>query len=190
MPLTENQNKRLAIIDFETQSTHQNATVLSLGITHFKAGFISSVIELAKNTKSWNFDTAPQMHRHVEQATMTWWDQQSKIAWEHHRAEPLLHPQDILIELAQYIKDNNIEYLIGNGIGFDNVLLKNLCEDFGINYPIAYWGDLDLRTIRWLSSLEKPDFPKDLVPHIAEHDCIAEAIMFQKMFLEIFNEFG
>jgi len=183
--LTENQNKTLAIIDFETLSTHQNAQVLSLGITYFKAGVISTITELAKNTKSWNFDLSNQIHRHVKESTREWWTEQNPITWTHHRTEPLLQPREILHELKAFVAKNNIEYIVGNGIGFDNVLLKNLCEDYNVPYPVEYWGDLDLRTIRWLTTLETPEFPQQLTKHVAEHDCIAEAIMFQKMFLDI-----
>jgi len=181
----EDRAAKLAVIDFETLSTAQNAQVLSLAITWFYAYRVDSIYTLRKQTKSWNFATAPQYDRHVDASTEDWWQEQSKFAWDAHRTEPLLHPSIVLTQLSEYCQTNDITYLVGNGIGFDNVLLKNLCEEFDKGYPVAYWGDLDLRTMRWLSDHEKLDFPQDLTPHIAADDCIYEALMFQKIFQEL-----
>jgi len=184
---TEDQNKNLAILDFETLSTRQNAVVLSMAVTVFNVHNENPIGILLQDTMFWNFNTIAQNNRDIEESTLEWWEEQSKEAKDHHRQEPLWHPKEALIDLTKYLKDRKTKYLIGNGIGFDNVLLKNLCQEYGVDYPVPYWGDLDLRTMRWLTDMKKPEFPKELTPHISSHDTVAEAIVFQQYYEDIKN---
>ena len=180
------QEKILGVIDFETQAVTANATVLSLAITAFKAGDTNTVLELSKKTVYWNFSLEDQvLHRDVDQSTLTWWSQQSEKAQAHHRAGELLPPVEVLKKLIQAVQHLKITYLVGNGIGFDNVLLANLCQQYKVRYPTAYWADLDLRTMRWMANCEVPQFPKELTAHIASHDTIAEAMVFQAYYKDI-----
>lgn len=182
---SEDQQEIIAVIDFETLSTAHNAQVLSLAITWFKAGMVNTIYQLQQQTVSWNFRLEGQEHRKTDEDTKQWWAEQSEEAQNAHRMLPLYHPETVLQLLQNYVDEHNIVYLIGNGIGFDNVLLKNLCEDYNVNYPVKYWGDLDLRTLRWLSTMERPEFPGDLVKHIASNDTIVEALEFQKYYSHI-----
>ena len=53
-------------------------------------------------------------------------------------------------------------FLWGNGILFDNRIIKNKCKQFGFEYPIYYRNDMDVRTI-----LEMAVFKEGLADQIA-----------------------
>lgn len=184
---TVDQAARVAIIDWETGDTKATAKLFSLGITWFYAADINTVEELKQNTAHWNLQLGPQKHRTLSKGTLVWWSQQSKEAKDAHRKPPLIHPVQMIEELITFIKKNKITYLVGNGIEFDNVKLKNLCEEHNMPYPVQYWGDLDLRTMAWMSDAQKPSFPSELTAHIAHHDTIAEAQTFQILYKDIKN---
>ena len=169
----------LAIIDFETLDLIPTSKILSLAITFFDQTKISTVQKLKKSTKFWNIDISHQPDRTECASVIKWWEEQSDEAWEAHRIAPLLHPRQMLIKLQEFININKITHLVGNGLTFDNNILNNLCKEFKIDYPIPFWGDLDLRTLAWLANIDKPEFPKELTKHIAQNDTIAEAIAFQ-----------
>jgi len=182
---TMDQAANIAIIDWETGDTKSTSKLFSLGITWFKAADTNTVSELKQNTMHWNLQLSPQKNRTLSKSTLYWWSQQSETAQKAHREPPLVHPVQMIEELTTFIKKNKIAYLVGNGIEFDNVKLKNLCEAFNMPYPVQYWGDLDLRTLSWLSDIEKPAFPLELTAHIAQHDTIAEAQTFQTLYKNI-----
>ena len=184
---TYDQETNIAIIDWETGDTKSSAKLFSLGITWFRAANTNTIEELKQNTAHWNLQLAPQKNRTTSKSTLAWWSQQSKKAQKAHREPPLVHPVQMIEELIAFVKENKIAYLIGNGIAFDNVMLSNICFEHNMPYPVKYWGDLDLRTMAWLSDIEKPPFPLELTAHIAHHDTIAEAQVFQALYKDIKN---
>lgn len=185
---TYDQQANIAIIDWETGATTDMAKLFSLGITWFRAADTNTIEELKQNTKHWNLQLGPQKNRVIAKQTLYWWSQQSKEAQNAHREPPLVHPVQMIEELLEFVKKNKIAYLVGNGIEFDNVKLKKLCEEYKMPYPVKYWGDLDLRTMSWLSNAEKPPFPTGLTPHVAHHDTIAEAQVFQALYKDIIKK--
>ena len=50
--------------------------------------------------------------------------------------------------------DSNNVFLWGNGILFDNKLIQNKMNQYGIKYPIFYRNDRDMRTIVELAALK------------------------------------
>lgn len=184
---TMDQAARVAIIDWETADTASTSKLFSLGITWFYAADTNTISELKQNTAHWNLQLGPQKDRTASPSTWQWWSQQCEAAKKAHREPPLLHPKQMIEELIEFVKVNKIAYLIGNGIEFDNVKLKSLCEEHNMPYPVQYWGDLDLRTLAWMSDADKPTFPAELTAHIAHHDTIAEAQVFQHLYKDIKN---
>ena len=45
-------------------------------------------------------------------------------------------------------------FLWGNGILFDNRIIKNKCRQFGLGYPIFYRNDMDVRTIMEMAAFK------------------------------------
>ena len=82
---------------------------------------------------------------------------------------------------AQREKDKKCELLFwGNGILFDNCLIRAACERNGFEYPIKFWNDRDLRTLLMLASLKSGvsektikdrAVDKNLEAHDAMNDC-------------------
>lgn len=66
--------------------------------------------------------------------------------------------------------DKKCELLFwGNGILFDNNLIKACCERNGIAYPIKCWNDRDLRTLLYLAS-KKSNTPEKVLRERAKRD--------------------
>lgn len=64
--------------------------------------------------------------------------------------------------LSQFTKPGNYMYLWGNGILFDNKMIQSQLESIGLDYPVFYRNDRDLRTLVELASLRLGMSEKDL----------------------------
>lgn len=169
----------LAILDFETLGLHPNTVVLTAGLTWFDPDKEYTIDQLLNQSIEIPFDINSQKTRTIDGDTIKWWSLQNNdaraAAFNNGTTYDL---KDGALLIKEFITQHNIEGLIGNGAGFDNVILKNICNQVGIDYPIHYGMDLDLRTMKWISGMDKPDFPKELTPHKASHDSVYEARCF------------
>ena len=55
------------------------------------------------------------------------------------------------------------------------MILKNVCSYINRDYPVKFWQDYDLRTMKLMAGNPRLDWPNGLVKHYALHDVIAEA---------------
>jgi len=165
-----------AVIDFETRSLKLNAYLLSAGITSFELEQTNTWEEL--ETNSWHivFDNRGQDDRTSDYDTVSWWKEQPEKTFALATQGELTYPLQVgMFRLAEYIKQNKVEYLIGNGCTFDNMIFRHACREAQIDYPLPYWADLDLRSMKLLAGRPNIVFPKDKIPHYALHDAIFEA---------------
>ena len=181
--LNNHSNDRLAIIDFETLDTCSSTQILSIGATWFNPTEISGWTTLMEQTFTKN--VKEQTNRTFSRDTIKWWMQQDKevqnIAFSNTYA---VSTSTMLAEFHQWLLDNKISYLVGNGVGFDNAIYQSLCEDNNIKTILPFWADIDMRTMKWLYNI-KPEWPEHLTPHIAYHDSIYEARQFQEIYSKL-----
>lgn len=172
---------KCAIIDWETCSTENNAKVLAVGMTAFDIQVESTIDELKANTFSINITNEDQDGRHVSKDTMEWWSQQSDEAKADLETPPKVSLTAALLKIVNFCKEHEVQHLIGNGENFDNAILADACKQCGIDYPVAFWQDADLRTMKLMAGLSnsKAVFPKGLIPHKASDDAIFEAMVAQ-----------
>ena len=83
-------------------------------------------------------------------------------------------------------------YLWGNGVLFDNRLIKNKCQQYGIEYPIHYRNDRDMRTIVELAAyktgFESEYAYRESFPNIGKkHDAFDDVTFQVKVLCKAFD---
>ena len=170
---------RACIIDWETLSTLPTAKVIAVGLTAFDLTVESTIDELRATTESFNIDSGSQSDRHICPDTFEWWTKQSDEA-KAALLDNQLNIKEALSRIISFIENHKIQYLVGNGSTFDNAILADLCREHGIDYPVEYWQDMVLRTMKLLAGMNgKAKFPEGLTKHIAADDAIYEAMVAQ-----------
>lgn len=161
----------LTVIDWETLGLRADTKVLSLGAATFD---ITKATKLSKYYAK--IDLADQKNRSEDQSTIDWWAKQSDAAKD--AAFDLTNAVSLrqaIGGLTAHILHNNSQGIIGNGIRFDNNILADACEELKMSYPVMYWSDFDLRTMKLMAGIDRPAWPQGLIPHHALHDAIYEA---------------
>lgn len=167
--------------DIETLGTDSDSTIIQIAAVAFD-------ITTGK-IHTW-FNQTANIHKNegplkVTAGTLKWWMKTNPellrelLDGEHSSEDMLRNFHDWL---GQF-KDEDM-YLWGNGILFDNKMIQHQFESIGLNYPIFYRNDRDVRTILELASqkMNQPertirqfvtDMPrqKELVKHNAIDDC-------------------
>ena len=166
--------------------------MLSCALTAFDIKETNTWEELEANSVYVIFDKRGQSMRTRSEDTMSWWKQQTDLAWNLTTIpndEDYTYPLHCgLLKINSWIKRNKIDSLVGNGINFDNAILSNICDQTKEPYPLPYWSDLDLRTMKAFAKCEKLNFPKDKLQHYALHDSIYEAMCAQAYYNSIHSE--
>lgn len=139
------------MVDLETMSTANNASVMAIGAVKFSL-----------NTKQDQFSADQMFYTaidlqssedaglHISADTIRWWMTQSKEAQDvmrDMRRKSL--PSALNAFLSWYPKD---AYLFGNGATFDNIILRNAFKAVNIGYPVSYRYDVCYRTIAKMHS--------------------------------------
>ena len=79
----------------------------------------------------------------------------------------------------------------GNGNMFDNAIMRDLYDDYGMQYPVRFWEDLDMRTLKRVWNLICNVVSKDKLPtnkgvaHNALDDAKIQVLQCQQMFKEL-----
>ena len=144
------------MVDIETLGKSDNTTVIQIGACCFN-------IETGEIYGEFNelADISKIKDMPVDGDTMCWWmknkDTLEKILKS--GCDNQLTQKDMFERFAYWVdklihsvgKEN--VFLWGNGILFDNRLIKSKMEQYGITYPIFYRNDRDMRTIVELAAL-------------------------------------
>ena len=171
-----------AVIDLETLSTRPEAVVVAIGAVKFDPFGDSRGASFMALGDSQIFyrtiDHALQPHRKTSTETLAWWCEQSLEV--QRLTFPLPHQAGTVAQTLRDFADwmKGVEYLWGNGAAFDNAILRSLCADYEVPYPIGYRGDMDLRTLHLCAG--KPEKPLFVgIQHYALHDAFNEALIIQ-----------
>lgn len=188
-----------AMLDIETLSTESNAVVLSIGVALFNLTELSEPEDLPVYLVYLNLDDQLAAGRHISAGTVLFWMQQNdeareKITKTRHKASA---SDEALKAVFQFMKRHRVGKVWGNGNTFDNTIIRSLAADFDVDYPVAFWADLDLRTLAYAHSRsigqEKPWRPKpvelglpdDFVKHHAVDDALYQALLAQRLYAEL-----
>lgn len=177
----------VATIDMETLSTEHNAALLSIGavICDFNTG--QQVDTFYANITP---ESSIAAGLDVSESTKAWWAKQGQAAQDVLSVDqrPL---RDVLVDFTQWLAGHGVQYAIGNGPRADNQWLESACKAVGMQSPIKYWGDLDMRTLTFIGThilgLDHWHNTFKGVKHNALHDAINEAEFCNAVFQKLIN---
>lgn len=144
------------MVDIETLGNEMNSTIIQLACVPFdiETGAIyedeifNEIADIEKN------EIAPE----VSASTLKWWLKTDKELFTRLLNSGSLSTEDIIGLFHRQVKEwqsrvgiRNV-YLWGNGILFDNQMIKYQMEAIGLYYPVHYKNDRDVRTILELAS--------------------------------------
>ena len=172
------------MIDIETLDTRPTAKIIQIGAVVFNAA------EQGIDGVRFIGNTVCLDRRYTEsEATIEWWDKQSKEAKRGLRFPPVEPIHDVLQELAQVIEfefaDRDFR-VWAKGADFDFPILKNAFEtEFGagLEMPWKYNRQNCCRTVFKLFPEIKLVEPK--VAHNAMRDAVAQAETIQNIYAHI-----
>ena len=131
--------------DLETQDTVPSAIVVSIGACVFdpNSDFIAEKVFYAVP----NRELQELRGRTSSESTMNWWATQSAEARAVFEA-PQTDPRRVLVNLADYISQFNIEGVWGNGSDFDNTIMASFYNSYSIAPPWKFWKNRCHRTMK------------------------------------------
>ena len=135
------------MVDIETLGTDVESTIFQIAAVIFdvKTGNLSgSFNKIADVSLNENLDMA------VNGSTLKWWLSQPDDLFRRLLERGDISSSQLIQEFYDWLKIltwSGDVYLWGNGATFDNVRLKYHFEREGLEYPIAYDRDRDMRTV-------------------------------------------
>lgn len=172
----------VAVVDLETLGKSAGAVIASIGVVIVDVGQRMGIVD------EFYSRVALSQGRLREADTLAWWEQQkvkNPEAWVEvfsSGARPSLHY--VLEALAKFLGRHFDQVgpveLMGNGSEFDNVLLADAYDKWGIEQPWQFRGNQSLRTAVWMGRKlldidPKYDLQFDGIQHHALHDARHEA---------------
>lgn len=144
--------------DIETLGHKSDSTIIQISAMAFD-------IHTGKHVDEYNriIDITKNKKMSVTGSTIKWWLNTNKDLLQKLINEGRVSSEDALVEFHTWLNnqivkdrelgcDNNNVYLWGNGILFDNKMIQKQFEDQGLEYPIFYRNDRDVRTLVDLTS--------------------------------------
>ena len=184
------------IVDIETLGRSADCAVMQIGAVAFERSTF-------KEVGGFNVSVKPQGNITINADTLRWWLKTNHSLLEQHMSggnynHPFVQQQringeiyavyglainekEMLCEFRDWLlsfEDMKNVYLWGNGIMFDNRLVREKLEMYGYEYPILYRNDRDIRTFVEVASditgceSEKAFREKYVNKNTEEHDAL------------------
>lgn len=179
-------------IDLETLATTNSPIITQIAAVAFdiKTGAILREFNLAIDIES-----SIKAGLDFSADTLKWWLKQDKEAQE----KALFGEASLKSSLNNFsrwiyaVSENKIGavYLWGNGILADNTWVKSAYTAVGLQYPIHYRNDRDVRTINELAAIKMNTTVKDIQDRIpndgVKHDALSDARWAARLVSTSFN---
>lgn len=184
------------MVDIETIGTKPNQPMIQLGAVAFdiETGAIldelnigiavGEDVAISGDTLRWWLKTDHDLFKELvlsgglseREAIMKFNSWVTGLAWK-YLAVPAKGVPNNPIAMIEGSVDKTKVFLWGNGILFDNRIIKGKCEQYGLEYPISYKSDRDMRTISELYCekyrVTEPELRAKFKPAHA-HDALAD----------------
>lgn len=173
---------KIAVIDIETLAKSEKSKIASIGCVILDI----KTLEILPDVFYVPIDITDQKGRVSDESTMFWWlkqMQENKRAAEAAFGEPKVWNLTAALKrlshfLARNFGDEPVN-MFGNGPEFDNVILADAFDQYGIKLPWDYWNNQSVRTMlltyRMISGNQQPDIEFEGIKHHALYDAIHEA---------------
>jgi 3' exoribonuclease, RNase T-like len=169
------------MVDIETLGNKVNSTIIQISAVSFDirdGRILETFNEIADISKNEN-------EIKVTGSTLQWWTITNKELFAGLLNGGQFSSEDVLRHFHTWLETevNSVKYayLWGNGILFDNNMIRHQFENLGLNYPIFFRNDRDVRTILELAAhklgkqekeLREEIYDKELVAHDAFNDVV------------------
>lgn len=185
-------NARVDImVDVETLGNKPDSTIIQIAAANFD-------ITTGKTIDIFNecCDISKE-DINVTGGTLKWWLKTDKDLLEDILNRGNISPSKLLKEFKLWLLSESIcsyddVYLWGNGILFDNNLLQTQMKAAGLNYPISYRNDRDLRTAVELAAMKSGLSNRDFIERhslsdIHKHDAMDDVYSQVKLLHESYK---
>jgi hypothetical protein len=162
------------MLDIETMGTGVNAAIMSIGACFFDPD--TSMIGDTFHTKV-SLDSAD--NGDIEPSTVIWWlKQDNEARSQFYDNKDSLTLNCALNYLSMFLSStpNGDLQVWGNGIAFDNVIVREACNRMGYDQPWDFWNDRDVRTMVELGRVIGIDPKNDMEFEGIKHDALSDAI--------------
>ena len=160
------------MLDIETLSTNSNGVITTISAVQF---------DLASGKMGKTFETAIKIKDQTDKGavididTVVWWMSQDTDAIISMLRIEKQNVDYALIEFNNWIASlgvvfNNVK-LWGNGVSFDNVMVRNLYKRHDVKFILPYWCDNDVRTLVTIGGIDTRNFKFEGIKHNGIDDC-------------------
>jgi len=190
--MNEEQRKQIhVVLDLETVGTKRDAAILEIGVVIFNhAGENGSVNVIEQVSQAVSLESSMKYGGTVDASTITWWlDPDRSEARDNWSLSTKSSLPSGLNEIAHILgKYSSLSPLIwGNGVNFDNAILKSAYERLEVKVPWGYRQDADFRTLKLLYKDVVPEPAFVGTPHIALDDARHEAVWLSMILHHIYG---
>jgi len=102
----------------------------------------------------------------IDGSTLKWWLETNKELLTNIITQATKQLDEVLFLFNEWIEELNChskkKFLWGNGILFDNRIIQDQMRKYGLDYPIFYRNDRDVRTIVELAGIKENITEKEL----------------------------
>lgn len=192
--MNEDQRKQIHIVlDLETMGIKQDAAIIEIGMVIFNLDSVALAIPnvLEQWSISVSLESAMKYGGTTDAGTLTWWmdPDRSEARDNWLVSEKLSLPRalnKIAFNLSKYSSLLPLPRIWGNGVNFDNAILKSAYERLDITVPWSYRQDADFRTLKLLYKDIVPEPAFVGTPHIALDDARHEAVWLSQILQYIY----
>lgn len=181
--MNQDQRKQIHIVlDLETMGTKQDAAIIEIGMVIFNH---MGQRETANVIEQWSsavrLESSIMRGGTVSPGTIEWWMATERTeARDNWIASPklgiLVALNAVAARILKYSAINPLPLIWGNGVNFDNAILKSAYERLEIKVPWGYRQDADFRTLKLLYKDVVPEPAFVGTPHVALDDARHEAV--------------
>lgn len=180
------------MVDIETLGTDSDATV-------FQISAISFDIETGEYHSIFNkiADVEKNRELKIDGSTLKWWLNTDKELLTRLLNEGDGSSDELLRDFHKWLisqsEDIKNVYLWGNGILFDNKIIQHQLDSIGLEYPVFYRNDRDVRTIVDITSKKLGLSEKELKSKyddnsLTKHDAINDVKYQINLVVNCYNE--
>lgn len=171
------------MLDIETLGTGHNAAILSVGACFFDDNEIGETFH-----QNINLVSCLNHGLDVDGSTFYWWIQQGKLA-RMALLDPRPKPLSVVLDnfstfIELHYKHPEKVHVWGNGVSFDNVILRNAYKKTKRKAPWHYSRDMCYRTTKNLLGIKR----KSTATHNALQDAIDQAKDLQEYLRKVAQE--
>lgn len=193
--MNEQHRKQIhVVVDLETMSTKQDAAIIELGLVIFNhTGQEGTTNVLEQWSSAINLESSMKYGGTTDAGTLTWWmDPDRSEARDNWALSTKISLPAALNEVAlllgNYSQFDPKPLIWGNGVNFDNAILKSAYERLDIRVPWGYRQDADFRTLKLLYKDVVPEPAFVGTPHIALDDARHEAVWLSHILKHIYSD--